>query len=157
MVDIKKIYIEVFKAIKSDTRLLDLLEIEYLNVDEQALLSQVRKQVIDTTNPDDLLTNYSVRICISEEPSTVVGNEETGYLRLDILITQDKNKIDRRVLSIAQRLIEILDTEELERVGKRQIPIGLYGLSRLRRMSKESSFSTGWDKYSVVFYYKFIA
>lgn len=156
MIDIQKIYTSVFKAIKSDTQLLDLLEIDYLNIDEQTLISTVRNQVIDTTNPDDLLTNYATRICISEEPSTVAKNEEIGYLRLDILITQDKNKIDRRVLKIATRLAEILDTKELYKVGKQQIPIGLYGLNRLRRMSKENSFSTGWDKYSLVFDYKYI-
>ena len=66
MYDIRKIYRETFRAIKNDTKLLDLLKVKYKDVDENTFLTNLRTQVIESTDVDDLLNNYSTRFCIHD-------------------------------------------------------------------------------------------
>lgn len=114
MLDIKKIHIEVFKALSSDSELLRLLEIDSSLLKGNDLLNQLRIQIVDNPSPDDLLNNYATRLCIYESNCTINSSRhlETGILCVDIHCTQDKNSVDRRILKVAQRVIEILDSEE---------------------------------------------
>ena len=66
MFDIRKVYKETFKAIKKDTQLLDLLKVKYKDVDNNTFLTNLRAQVIESQTVDDLLNNYSTRLCIYE-------------------------------------------------------------------------------------------
>lgn len=159
MFDIKKLYTTVFTTIIHDDEMLSLLEIPKDGVDINDFLKQCRSQIIDSATPDDLLSNYNTRISIFEEQSTRpnMSKIETGYIRLDIHITQDKNKIDRRVLKIVKRLIEILDTDERKRAGLKQLTsCGLDGLHSRHRKPAENTTYTGWEKYSLVFEYQYI-
>lgn len=157
MTDLKKIYVNIFNAIKSDDELLMLLDIDKDGVEINDFLKKCRSQIIDSPTPDDLLNNYDTRICIYEEQSNRVESVDVGYIRMDIHITQDKDKIDRKKLKIAKRLIEVLDSKERKRAGKKPLPIGLFGLSFRHRTSDKSTNYTGWDKYSLVFEYQHIA
>lgn len=156
MIDIKKIHIEIFKALSSDSELLSLLEIDS-SLSGNDLLSALRLQIIDNPSPDDLLNNYATRICIYESNCSTNNTEhiETGLLCIDIHCTQDKNNIDRRLLKVAQRIVEVLDSEERKKQSKQPLKIGLDGLQLYRRNFSMSGYSTGWNKYSIYFGYKF--
>lgn len=143
MIDLKNIYVEVFSAIKSDTEMLDLLEIDYSSGDKNELIKNIREQVLDTSKPDDLLTNYKTRICIYEGDSNRNSSTERGYIRIDIHITQDKNAIDRRLLKIAKRLVEIIDTKERELRGLKPLSVGFDGLTAKNRGTSSAYGSTG--------------
>ena len=143
MIDLKNIYVEVFSAIKSDTEMLDLLEIDYSSGDKNELIKNIREQVLDTSKPDDLLTNYKTRICIYESDSNRSYGSERGYIRIDIHITQDKNAIDRRLLKIAKRLVEIIDTKERKLAGLKPLAIGFDGMSVTSRGTSSAYGSTG--------------
>lgn len=157
MFDLKKINVEIFKAICGDDKLLDLLGIEKTQVDHETFIEVVRQQVLDTDTPDNLLNNYATRLCIHDSSGGSITNiEETGYVAIDIHITQDKTAIDRRHLLIIKRVIELLDTENRRKEGLQPLKIGLYGLTYKRRNPNQSSNNTGWEKHSVIFEYKYL-
>ena len=155
MFDLKEVYVNVFRTIRDDKNILDLLEVDY-NQEQNAFLADLRGQVIDSPSPDDLLNNNKTRICIYENSSNKYQNIDIGYIRIDIHITQDKNIIDRRVLKIIKRLIEILDTKERKKNNLDRLPIGLDGLQFYQRIPSQESSYSGWDKYSLLFQYRYI-
>lgn len=156
---LKQAYVETFKALKNDTELLDLLEIDYNNKTPQEVMANVRKQIVDGSQIDDLLEEYSTRLAIYEKNSDVViDNVETNYLSIDIHITYDNNKIDRRALLIAERLIEILDSRHRKRRGLQPLDIGLDGLEYYTRKTETTASKTvtGWEQYTVLFRFKYL-
>lgn len=158
MINIKDIYRETFLAIKKDTELLDLLEVKYNGVDENTFLTNLRKQVLETSEPENLLNDYSTRICIHERDGGFrTQREEVGYLTVDIHISKDKNKIDSRMSDVIKRVIEVLDTRERKKRGLDKLNIGLYGLQyRNRAFIETTNRGTGWEKYSIYFEYIYI-
>jgi hypothetical protein len=157
LIDIRNIYSQTFKAIKNDTKLLDLLDVEYKNVDNNKFLTNLRAQVIEGSAPDDLLNNYKTRLCIHERTGSSMGlYEELGYLVVDIHITKDRNSQTGVLSDIVKRLVEVLDTAQRKKRGLPKLNIGLYGLKYNTRTFEDRSQNTGWEKYSVVFEYKSI-
>lgn len=158
MIDIKYIYKQTFKAIKNDTKLLDLLDVEYKDVDENTFLTNLRKQVIEGSSPEDMLNDYSTRICIHELSGKYQSGkrEEIAYLNIDIHITKDRNMQTGLVSDIVKRVIEIMDSKQRQRQGLQPLPIGLYGLTYNNRMFDEKSNTTGWEKYTISFEYRYI-
>lgn len=143
MIDIKNIYVKVFQAIKSDTEILDLLEIDYKTGDKNDIIKRIREQILDTPSPDDLLTNYQTRVCIYESTGSRASFSEKGYIRIDIHMTQDKNSIDRRLFQVAKKIIELLDTRERGIRGLKPISVGLDGLHYKNRSTSTSYGTTG--------------
>lgn len=160
MIDIKDVYVQTFLAIKEDTQLLDLLEIEYENIEENEFMNKLRTQIVDTSFPTDLLTDNATRLCIHEQDESYKSGmfQETAYLAIDINITKDKNALDRRSFLIMKRLIEVLDSKQRERQYKQPLKIGLYGLEYVTRLLKDQRYSstTGWERYTVVFKYSYL-
>ncbi|MEE1072242.1 MAG: hypothetical protein U0L26_07620 [Cellulosilyticum sp.] len=160
MIDLKNVFVTVFMAIKEDKQLLDLLEIKYEGVEVNDFMTQLRKQVVEVLNPDNLLDEYATRLSIHEQdgaynyPSSV----DNSFLAVDIYISVDKNVKDRRALLILKRLIEVLDSKQRKREGKQPLPIGLYGLNYHTRMlnQRTNGRTTGWEKYTVVFKYSYL-
>lgn len=157
MINIKNIYREIFKAIKNDTKLLDLLGVEYKDVDENTFLTNLRVQVIEGSAPDDLLNNYATRLCVHELNGKYQGLiDEIAYVSIDIHITQDKNMQTGILSDIVQRVIELMDSKERKKEGKQPLDIGLYGLIYSSRSFDNKASSTGWEKYTITFSYKYI-
>ena len=160
MIDLKDVYVKVFLAIKEDKELLDLLEIKYDGVDENDFMTQLRKQVVETLNPDNLLDEYETRLSIHEQDGSYnyPTSVDNSFLAVDIYMSVDKNVKDRRALLIIKRLIEVLDSKQRQRDGKKALPIGLYGLHYHTRMlnQKQNGRTTGWEKYTVVFKYSYL-
>ncbi|MCK9191165.1 MAG: hypothetical protein M0P10_06455 [Sphaerochaetaceae bacterium] len=161
MVDFKDIYIKIFREVRDDEKILRLLEIEPLKsdaspTDKNNFLKKLKTQIIDTANPGDMLNDYSSKLCVHESDGSYrSGVEDYGYISIDIHTTQDKDAIDRRHLKIMQRLIEILDSNERVKAGKEKLNIGLEGLVYKSRPS-QTNVSTGWEKHTVLFEYKFL-
>jgi hypothetical protein len=156
LVDFKDIYTKIFRAIRDDDQLVSLLEIDKGSLSQNDFIKKLRKQVMDTSNPGDMLNDYSTKICIHEaEGSHRFEVEDYGYVALDIHTTQDKDAIDRRHLKVLKRLIEVLDSKERKKEGKEPLDIGLQGLVYTRRPST-MYVSTGWEKHTVLFEYKFL-
>lgn len=157
MFDIRNVYTQTFLAIKNDTKLLDLLEIEYEDVDENTFLTNLRKQITETSSPEGLLNDYSTRVCVHErDGGRTSGLDDVGYLCVDIHIPKDKNKLDNRLSRIATRVIEVLDTKERRKQGLPQLNIGLYGLTCKGRVLDELANNTGWEKYRITFEYTYL-
>lgn len=156
MIDIKRIHVEIFKALSSDSELLSLLEIDS-SLKGNDLMSVLREQIIDNPSPDDLLNNYATRLCIYENncSNSDSNSIETGLLCIDIHCTQDKNNFDRRLLKVAQRVVEVLDSKERQKQSKQPLNIGLDGLKMVKRSFARTGYSTGWNRYSIYFEYKF--
>lgn len=159
MIDIKDVYVQTFLAIKQDDQLLDLLDIEHEGVEENEFMTKLRSQVVDTSRPDDLLTDNATRLCIHEQDESYRSGkfEETAYLAIDINIPKDKNAVDRRSYMIMKRLIEVLDSNQRKREYKQPLPIGLYGLEYITRLKdNQRNITTGWEKHTVVFKYSYL-
>jgi hypothetical protein len=158
LINIKDIYRETFLAIKRDTKLLDMLEVVYDGVDENTFLTNLRKQVVEANEPENLLNDYSTRICVHERDGGYrTQREEVGYLAVDIHISKDRNKIDGRMSDIVKRVIEVLDTRERNKQGLGKLNVGLYGLQYKNRIFAESrNRGTGWEKYTIYFEYIYI-
>lgn len=160
MIDLKKVFVTTFLAIKEDKELLDLLEIKHEGVEENDFMTQLRKQVVEVLNPDNLLDEYETRLCIHEQDGSYnyPTSVDNSFLAVDIYISVDKNVKDRRALLIVKRLIEVLDSRQRKRVGKQPLSIGLYGLNYHTRNldHKSSGRTTGWEKYTVVFKYSYL-
>ena len=154
MFDIRKVYKETFKAIKKDTQLLDLLKVKYKDVDNNTFLTNLRVQVIESQTVDDLLNNYSTRLCIYELTSGYVTDVDAiRYLAVDIYITQDRNMQTGLLSDIEKRIIEIFDTKERQKQGLEPLKIGLYGLTYRNTVANVRSGSTGWLRQTIVFKY----
>lgn len=157
MIDIKNIYTQAFRAIKNDTKLLDLLDVEYKDVDVNTFLTNLRSQVTEGSAPDDLLNNYKTRLCIHERDGSYRGKfEEVGYLVVDIHVTKDRNMQSGILSDIIKRLIEVLDTRQRKKQGLQPLNVGLYGLQYNTRTFSDRANNTGWEKYSVIFEYRYI-
>lgn len=157
MIDFKKMYVETFKAIKNDTKLLDLLEIEHKDLEPNVVLKNVRKQIQETSRIEDLLKENAIKLAIHEGDQGYKSSiEETRYINIDILISKDKNRKERRALLLMQRLIEVLDTEQRKRRGLQALPIGLYGLEYRTQTLESRNTATGWEKFTVVFSYIYL-
>lgn len=157
MFDFRQLYKETFKAIKNDKKILDLLQVEYKDVDENTFLRNLRVQVIEGNEVDDLLNNYKTRLCIHELTSSYATMvDEIGYLCVDIYITQDRNKQTGILSDVVKRLVEIFDSKERQKQGLEPLKIGLYGLTYRNRNADARSSSTGWTKYRVIFKYTYI-
>lgn len=157
MLNIKNIYIQTFLAIKADTKLLDLLEIKYKDVDENTFLTNLRKQVIEGSNPDDLLNDYSTRLCVHErDGGYTTAYEDVGYINVDVHIAKDKNKLDNRLSDIVKRIVEVIDTKQRQSEGLKPLNVGLYGLIYKTRSLDNSTSNSGWEKYTITFEYKYI-
>ena len=159
MIDIKDVYVQTFLAIKQDTQLLDLLEIKYENVEPNEFMTQLRSQVVDTSHPDDMLTDNATRLSIHEQDESYRSGkfQETAYLAVDINVTKDKNAKDRRSYKIMKRLIEVLDSDQRKKECKQPLPIGLDGLVYVTRLKdNQRNTTTGWEKHTVVFKYSYL-
>lgn len=157
MIDIKNIYKQTFRAIKNDTKLLDLLGVEYKDVDENTFLTNLRKQVTETSKPDRLLDDYNTRLCIHERDGGYRGKyEEVGFLTVDVHVSKDRNMRTGEMSDVVKRVIEVLDTRQRKKQGLPQLDIGLYGLNYNTRTFNEKSNNTGWEKYSIIFEYRYI-
>lgn len=158
MINIKQVSVAVFLAIKNDKKLLELIDINRDDfIDDGEFMKQLRKQIVDSSFPDDMLNDNSIRLCIHEQQGGYVSRPvDVKYLAIDIHITKDKNVIDRRALLIMQRLVEVLDTKERNKQCKDKLPIGLYGLEYIDRYLNQKSTITGWEKHSVIFKYGYL-
>lgn len=156
MVDIRDIYIKIFREIRDDEKLISLLEIDKASMTENEFIKQLRKQVLDTAKPGDMLNDYAPKLCIHEaEGSYRDVVEDYGFVAIDIHTTSDKDEKNRVHLKILQRLIEVLDTRERKKIGKNRVDVGLEGLVYKRRPNT-AVISTGWEKHTVLFEYKFL-
>lgn len=154
MFDIRKLYKETFRAIKNDTKLLDLLDVNYKGLDENTFLTNLRVQVVESTEADGLLNNYKTRLCIHElSSSQATYVDDTRYLAVDIYITQDRNMQTGLLSDIEKRIIEIFDSKERLKQGLEPLNIGLYGLTYRNTNANTRSGSTGWMKQTIVFKY----
>ena len=152
MINIKNIYKQVFNTFKQDSELLDLLEIEYENVDRNTFLENMRKQVVEMTAPDDILNDYSTRVCVHE--TSAMANSycmDISYIAIDVHISKDRNVIDGRLNDIVNRIVLLLDSSNRKRNGKEPLNVGLYGLNYNKRVMEEQSGNTGWEKYRLIF------
>lgn len=157
MINIRNIYKQIFTTIKNDTKLLDLLGVEYKDVDNNTFLTNLRSQVIEGSAPDDLLNDYSTRLCVHELNGKYQGLiDEIAYISIDIHITQDKNMQTGILSDIVKRIVELMDSKERKKEGKQPLDIGLYGLIYSSRSFDSKASSTGWEKYTINFSYKYI-
>lgn len=157
MIDIKNIYKQTFKAIKNDTKLLDLLDVEYEDVDENTFLTNLRKQVTETSAPERLLDDYKTRLCIHERDGGYRGKyEEVGFLAVDVHVSKDRNMRTGEMSDVVKRIIEVLDTRQRKRQGLPKLDVGLDGLNYITRAFSEKANNTGWEKYSIIFEYRYI-
>ena len=136
--------------------MLELLEIDKSAMDRNSFLKQLRSQVMDTSNPGDMLNDYSTKICIRESDGSYRnGVEDIGFIAIDIHTTEDKDSANRIHLSILQRVIEILDSYERRKTDKKPLKIGVDGLVYVKRPST-TFVSTGWEKHTILFKYKYL-
>jgi hypothetical protein len=156
---IKSNYISVPKELNKDNKLLELLEVPKTEVDGVTVckMNDIKKQILEDRQPGDLITNTLSRLCVFEQPTAPTFNPivERGWIEVDIYVQKDKNKIDRRVLIIAERIIELLDTKLRMKNGLKPIDIGA-GLYYHNRMPDMMTDNEDWTKYGLVFKYDYI-
>jgi hypothetical protein len=135
-------------ALAKDEELLNLLEIPSTS------MKDIREQILEDRYPADLITDNKTRICIFENPSSPTSTPliETGWIEVDIYATKEKNKIDRRVLLIAQRLKDLLDANARQKRGEKPIATGT-GLYYYNRLSNLPTNNREWIKYGLIFCY----
>lgn len=157
MVNIKEIYETIFIELTEDKKLLDLLNVPYENLEGNDLLVAFRKQILENSIPDDLLNDYSTRLCTHEqEGGYQTPFLEIGYIAIDIHITKNNNEKDRRGVQLMTRIIEILDTRERKKRGLERLPLGLEGLEYKERSLNQKRVNTGWEKFTLVFKYTYL-
>lgn len=130
----------VFAKLATSTELLSLLE-----VPDPKGMEQIRNQVIEDKYPSDLVESDLTRLCVYEIPSStpLFSMVESNFIEIDIYVTKEKNKKDRRVLQIVNKLMGILHNQKIE-----GMEIRYYNrLPNLPTDNKE------WVKYGVVFTY----
>lgn len=167
MIKLTSVYEQVFKEITCDSELLSLLDIspydgetyppstpeDIAKFDE--FMTICRKQIYDGKNPDSMMVDFSTKLFIREEPTYNSGHsvDETGSLVIESFVSKEKNAINRKSLLIANRVIELFDTELRKRQGLKPLNIGLTGLHYYNRDPYGTTDSEGWDVYGVIFKY----
>lgn len=116
----------------------------------------IRESIREIIKPDDIMNNNKTRLCVHPDTGSWNPNRMVvKYLAVDIHITNDHDEIDRRGNKILKRVIEILDSRERKLHGMDPLPIGLIGL-QYKNDKQEETNNSGWQKYSVVFEYRFL-
>lgn len=136
---LKDMTVNIFITLARDENLLTLLEVPTRE------MKDIREQIIEDRYPRDLIDNNLSRLCVFEMPSSPTINPivERGWVEVDIYVTKEKNKIDRRSLLIAERLVELLHNTKIAGTG----------LNYYNRLANLQSDSQEWVKYGVVFSY----
>ncbi|MGE6227631.1 hypothetical protein [Paenibacillus chitinolyticus] len=157
--NLKDITVGTFQVIVQDNVLLDLLEVPYTDVNgkKTRLMKSIREQIVEDKYPSDLIEDNLSRLCVYELPSTPTlnPNVEKGWIEIDIYTTKEKNKVDRRVLVVAERLICLLDNENRKKHNLPPVSSGV-GLRYYNRLANMQTDSREWVKYGLVFNYDFI-
>lgn len=157
--NLKDITVNIFQAIVEDDGLLDLIEVPLTDVGglPKRTMKSIREQIVEDKYPSDLIENNLSRMCIYELPSTPTSNPnvEKGWLQIDVYVTKEKNKADRRVLVVAERLIGLLDNERRKKLSLPPVSAGV-GLRYYNRMSNMQTDSREWVKYGLIFNYDLI-
>lgn len=149
---LKDITVNIFAELAQDIVLLNLIEVPATRT-----MKQIREQIIEDRNPNDLVEDTRSRLCVYENSSTPTYNPlvERGWVEIDVYVTKEKNKIDRRALLVAERLISLLDNERRKRKGFEPIGAGA-GLRLYNRLPNLATDSSDWVKYGLVFSYDHI-
>ncbi|RHU03335.1 hypothetical protein [[Eubacterium] hominis] len=157
IVDFRDIFVKTFVALANDSELIKLLDIDLAEVtDSNERMGKIREQIKESIKPNDILNNNNTRLCIHPETGEWQPSRQViKYLAVDVHITNDRDEIDRRANKIVKRIIEVLDTRERKLHNLKPLEIGLIGL-QYKKDSAEESQSSGWQKYSVVFEYRFL-
>lgn len=157
--NLKDITVSIFQSLVQDNALLDLLEIPPTDVNGTLArhMKQIREQIIEDKYPSDLVDSNLSRLCVYELPSTPTSNPnvEKGWLEIDIYVTKEKNKTDRRVLLVAERLISLLDNERRKKLNLPPVHAGV-GVRYYNRLANMQTDSSEWVKYGLVFNYDLI-
>lgn len=148
--NLKDIVISLFMALSKDEELLNLLEVP------TSAMKDIKKQIIEERYPSDLVSNNLSRVCVYENPTTRTSNPliERGWVGIDIYVHKDKNKIDRRILLIVERLINLLDTENRLKAGKTPILSGV-NLSYYNRIPNMYVDDENYVRYGLIFCYDY--
>jgi len=136
---LKDVAVGVFSALVTDNELLDLLEVPTRE------MNAIKDQVVEDKYPNDLIVNNLSRLCVYENPTStpIYTNIERSYIEIDIYVTKEKNKLDRRILQIANRLYDILNKRNIEG----------YEIRYYNRLPNLPTDNNEWVKYGVVFNY----
>ncbi len=136
---LKDIAVGVFAKLATDNELLQLMEVPSSSLDD------IRNQIIEDKYPNDLVKTNLTRLCVYETPTSKspFSPIEKSFIQIDIYVTKEKNKIDRRVLLLANQLFKLLHKAN----------INGYGLEYYNRLPNLPSDNKEWVKYGVVFSY----
>lgn len=136
---LKDIAVGVFSKLATDNELLSLLEVP------SNTLHDIREQIVEDKYPNDLITTNLARLCVYETPTTksLYDVVEKSYIQIDIYVTKEKNKIDRRILLIANRLIDLLNNTNIDG----------FNVKYYNRLPNLPTDNQEWVKYGVVFSY----
>lgn len=156
MIDISNIYKQVFRAIKEDETLLSLIGIKVDEYEQYELIQKIRSQVYEGTSPDDILTDYSTRLCLHEKRGAFKTNANVGFFQIDVHVTKDKNTKTGILSRVIKRVIEVIDSDERRKCGLPQLQIGLNGLRVVERSFSPNSGISGWEKYTIIFEYRYL-
>ena len=155
---LKDITVNVFKVIASDTELLKLLDVPETIINDEKVyaLKDIREQILEDKYPSDLVDNNLSRLCIYElQPYKISPALEKGRIEIDVYVTKEKNKEDRRVLVVAERLIDLLDSERRKSRALPSVAVGV-GLEYETRLANMQTDSREWVKYGIIFTYDMI-
>lgn len=149
---LKDLAVNAFLALAEDTELLGLLEIT-----TPQNMGAVKKQIIEDRYPSDLVNDALSRLCVYEMPSMETQNPliERCFIHVDIYVTKDKNKKDKRILLIADRIILLLDNEKRRKLGKAPVETGV-SLKYSHRLPNMPTDGDDWTKFGLVFTYDLI-
>jgi len=147
--DLRDIATDIFMAIAKDVELLTLL-----GVPSPYSITDVRKQIYEDVHPSDLVTT-TTKLCIFELPSLRIGSIENCEVEIDIYCTKDKDLTDRRILKIAQRLIDLLDDKTRNLNGISSVEAGT-GLRYARKISNMTVDGDIWKKFGLIFEYDYV-
>lgn len=136
---LKDVAVGIFRVMSSDETLLNLLEVPDRSI------SSIREQIIEDKYPNDLVTDNLTRMCVYETPTSksVFSASERCYVEIDIYVTKDKNKVDRRVLLIANRLYELFHNKDVDG----------FQMVYYNRLPNLPTDNQEWVKYGIVFSY----
>lgn len=136
---LKDVAVGAFELIATDEELLNLLEVPTRS------MKDIREQIVEDKYPNDLVVNSLSRLCVYENPTTKFSYSvvEKSFIEIDIYVTKEKNKIDRRVLLVANRLFEILHNKNIEG----------FQVTYYNRLPNLPTDNKEWVKYGVVFTY----
>lgn len=157
--NLKDIIVVTFQSLATDNQLLELLEVPFTDVDgtPTRTMKSIREQIIEDKYPSDLVDNNLSRLCVYELPSSPTQNPivEKGTIEIDVYVTKEKNKADRRSLLVAERLIGLLDNENRKMAGMKPVGAGT-GLQYHSRLANLPTDSREWVKYGLLFKYDMI-